>query len=82
MALETGSKAHYAFILPRYGEKVIGGAETLVRQIAMRLAARGDALRDGLDVSLHLVLLSLQLSQPFFKGRSFPQRCTHRLIFL
>lgn len=32
----------YAFVVPRYGATIGGGAETLVRLIAMHLAARGD----------------------------------------
>jgi glycosyltransferase involved in cell wall biosynthesis len=34
----------YLFVVPRYGEKVGGGAETLVREVAERLAARGDSI--------------------------------------
>lgn len=36
--------ASYAFVLPRFGEGIIGGAETLVGSIASRLAARGDRI--------------------------------------
>lgn len=32
----------YAFVLPRFGESIVGGAETLVGAVAARLAARGD----------------------------------------
>jgi len=35
-------KKHYAFVVPRYGKSIGGGAETLVRQLAERLAVRGD----------------------------------------
>ncbi len=34
----------YLFVVPRYGEKVGGGAETLVREVAERLALRGDTI--------------------------------------
>lgn len=34
----------YAFIVPRFGEGIIGGAETLVGELACRLAARGDSI--------------------------------------
>lgn len=34
----------YLFVVPRYGEKVGGGAETLVRELAERLAERGDCI--------------------------------------
>lgn len=36
---------HYAFVVPRYGRSIGGGAETLVRELACRLAARGDAIQ-------------------------------------
>lgn len=32
----------YAFVVPRFGEQIAGGAETLVAHLARRLAARGD----------------------------------------
>lgn len=34
----------YAFILPRFGEGIAGGAETLAGSLAARLAARGDRI--------------------------------------
>lgn len=34
----------YAFVVPRFGRGVAGGAETLVGELARRLAARGDVI--------------------------------------
>ncbi len=34
----------YAFVVPRFGRDVGGGAETLVRELAVRLAQRGDEI--------------------------------------
>ena len=33
---------NFAFVVPRYGKKVAGGCETLVREFAERLAKNGD----------------------------------------
>ena len=38
----TRAKKRYAFVPPRFGENIGGGAETLVASLASRLAARGD----------------------------------------
>jgi hypothetical protein len=38
------SSKKYAFILPRFGPDIAGGEATLVRQLAMQLAQRGDEI--------------------------------------
>lgn len=39
--LKTREKARYAFVIPRFGEGIAGGIETLVGVLAQRLQARG-----------------------------------------
>lgn len=39
------ARQRYAFVVPRYGRSIGGGAETLVRELACRLAARGDEIQ-------------------------------------
>jgi glycosyltransferase involved in cell wall biosynthesis len=39
-----GSMSRYAFVIPRCGIDIAGGAETLVRELAEKLAMRGDSI--------------------------------------
>lgn len=41
MSREAGTGFHPAFVVPRYGEEVVGGAEDLARRTAEELAHRG-----------------------------------------
>lgn len=36
---------NYAFIVPRFGEEIVGGAETLVAQLAVELSKRGNPVQ-------------------------------------
>ncbi len=38
----TRARRRFAFVTPRYGEQILGGAETALRELAEQLAARGD----------------------------------------
>ena len=38
----TGKK--YAFVPPRFGRSIAGGAETLIGELARKLSARGDRI--------------------------------------
>jgi O-antigen biosynthesis protein len=43
-ARETRTQRRFAFVTPRFGEQILGGAETAMRELAEQLAARGDTV--------------------------------------